>query len=92
MHICLANCGLCARKAVANLSACARYLSQRRVKPLTVEVLNLEDARTRLRRSTLQLGRMDLDEAFGVEVVAEQLADARLQAEDGLVGGCLKGV
>jgi hypothetical protein len=35
---------------------------------------------------------MDLDEAFGVEVVAEQLADARLQAEDGLVGGCLKGV
>lgn len=55
----------------------------------TVKVLHLEHRRARFSSGTLQLGRVDLGKAILVEMVSEQLADARLNPEDGLVGRCL---
>lgn len=81
MHICLASWGLCARNASPD---CQR---RQQAAERTVKVLDLEDAGTALSGSSLELGGVDLDEAQTVEVVTEELADARLHAEDGLVGG-----
>lgn len=52
-----------------------------------LEVVDLENGGARLGGSTLELGRVDLEEALAVQVVAEEVAHARSDAEDGLVGG-----
>lgn len=88
MHICLASWGDWARKAVAVYPVSLKKpLHQGIATPLTVEVLDLEDTGTRLGGSALELGGVDLSEAETVEVLAEDVADTRLDAEDGLVGG-----
>lgn len=53
---------------------------------LTVKVLDLEDRCARLSSGALEFGCVDLEETQRVEMVAEDLADARLDTEDGLVG------
>ena len=54
---------------------------------MTLEVGHLEHVGAALRRRRDDLGRVYLDEAVPCQVVAEETADARLDAVDGLVGG-----
>lgn len=48
------------------------------------KVLDFEDGGTRLGGTSLELRRVNLDEASVIQVVSEELADAGLYAEDGL--------
>ena len=54
---------------------------------MSLEVGHLEHVGAALRRRRDDLGRVYLDEAVPRQVVAEETADARLDAVDGLVGG-----
>jgi hypothetical protein len=62
---------------------------RRRTAKLTLEVRDLEDGGARLGGSSLKLGGVDLGESLRVEVLAEEVADARGHLEDGLVGNGL---
>lgn len=57
----------------------------RKREALTLEVRYAEDGSARLGSGALELGSVDLDEALRVEVLAEEVSDARLDLEDGLV-------
>jgi hypothetical protein len=63
-----------------------RALRQER---LALEIVDLEHAGTGFRGGSLELGRVDLDEAERVEVRSEEVGHGGLETEDGLVGGCL---
>lgn len=52
------------------------------------KVVHLEDARAELGGSTLELGRMDLNEPAFVKSGTEQVAQSRLETEDCLGGVC----
>lgn len=67
-----------------------RQLGGLRQKRLPVKVLDFEDRRARFGRRALEFGRVNLDEPFRVEVFAEELANSGLDAENGLVGRCLR--
>lgn len=54
---------------------------------VALEVVELEDVGSSLRGSGNHLGSVDLNEALGDQELPEQLADAVLDSEDGLVGG-----
>ena len=55
----------------------------------TFKVVYFEDGCSALGRSPLKLGRMDLDKAFRLERLAEQVGYSRLEDEDALRRLCL---
>ena len=61
-----------------------------RQKGLSLEIVDLEYARSGFRGGSLELGRVDLDEPERVEVGTEEVANGGLKTEDGLVGRCLR--
>jgi hypothetical protein len=56
---------------------------------LTLEVTDFEDASARFSSSTLQLRAVNFNKALLAEILPEEIANACLELEDGLVGGCL---
>lgn len=56
-----------------------------KIEESTLEVANFEDGRAGLGGSALELWAVDLDEALGAEVAAEEVPDGGLEFEDGLV-------
>ena len=67
-----------------------RLRKRLQVRPLTTEVIDLEDGRTALCRCTLQFRRVDLEETLLLEVLAEQESDSTFDAEDSVVCGSLR--